>query len=342
MRNKLLLQHVLAWLIFISYEVLVSILLGAKKNLWGYLPYYILHIALFYTFVYVCRYFVDRFKQWWLLLIPATLVLFGVYLGLIIFSKAFFARTGLSGEVFDLNAMLIIGSVWRGVYFILLGSTYCLVGYLIEKIKDINRLKIQQLESERERYKLDNAYLLSQVNQHLLFNSLNFVYNTVRKASPDAAQSVMILANIMRHSLGGTGQDGKIDIMDEVDHINQLIEISKLRFNKGIYIDFETVIHRDLRFPPLILVTFVENVLKHGDLTNALHPATIYLEITDDKLLFTTCNLKKNTRLEYSTKIGINNAELRLTSAFGKDNYSLSLDDHNHNQLYNVNLSINI
>lgn len=341
MKNKLLLQHALAWLIFISYEVSVSILLGARKNLWGYLPYYILHIALFYTFTFVCRYYVDRIKQWWILLIPTALVIFAVYLALIIYSKAFFSHIGLSNETFKFDAILIIGSVWRGVYFLLLGSTYCLVLYLIEKIKDINRLKIRQLESERERYKLDNAYLLSQVNQHLLFNSLNFVYNTVRKASPDAAQSVMILANIMRHSLGGTGEDGKIDIMDEVDHINQLIEISKLRFNKGIYIDFETIIDRDLRFPPLILVTFVENVLKHGDLTNQLHPAVIYLEITSDKLLFTTSNLKKNTRLEYSTKIGIKNAELRLTSAFGKDNYSLSLNDHNHN-LYNVNLSINI
>ena len=340
MKNKLLLQHAVTWLIFISYEVSVSILLGAKKNLWGYLPYYILHIALFYTFTFICRYYVDRFKQWWILLLPTTLVIFAVYLALIIYSRSFFSYMGLSKEAFKFDTILIIGSVWRGVYFLLLGSTYCLVLYLIERIKDINRLKIQKLESEREHYKLDNAYLLSQVNQHLLFNSSNFVYNTVRKASPDAAQSVMILANIMRHSLGGTGQDGKIDITEEIDHINQLIAISRLRFSRGIYIDFETVIERDLRFPPLILVTFFENVLKHGDLTNELHPATIYLEITANKLLFTTSNLKKNTRLEYSTKIGIKNAELRLTSTFGKDNYRLDLDDQN--LLYNVKLSINL
>ncbi|WP_184543718.1 sensor histidine kinase [Mucilaginibacter sp. FT3.2] len=340
MKSKLLLYHASAWVIFILYEISISILLGASKNLWGYFPYYVIHITWFYSFIFLCRYAVDHFKRWWLFLIPVTLLVFVVYVLLIIITRKIFIDLHLSDETFKLDHVLFTGVIWRGIYFLLISSTYCLVFFLINKINENNRLKIKQLETEKEWYKLDNAYLLSQVNQHLLFNTLNFIYNAVRKASPDAAQSVMMLSSIMRHSLGGTGPDGKIGILDEIEHIEQLIEISRLRFGKRAFIDFEVNIDRELRFPPLILVTFVENVLKHGNFTLQEHPAIIYLEINATQLLFRTSNLKKNTQLEYSSKIGIKNAELRLASAFGAENYTLIMNDEG--TLYNVNLAINL
>src|SRR5690606_3906855 len=145
------------------------------------------------------------------------------------------------------------------------------------------------------------AYLTAQINQHLLFNIFNFIYNSVRKASPVAAESILVLSNIMRHSLQGTDEEGLIKIDNEIDHIIQLLRITRLRFGDQVFIEAEMINENpELKIPPLILVTFVENMLKHGDLTEEHEPCQIYLKVDKDKIFFKGKNLKKNTNLPYS------------------------------------------
>ncbi|NHA02813.1 hypothetical protein G7092_03355 [Mucilaginibacter sp. HC2] len=213
--------------------------------------------------------------------------------------------------------------------------------YIIEKNNRVNQLELKSLEAEKDRYKIENAYLLVQMNPHLLFNSLSFIYNSVRKVSPEAAKGVVILSDIMRHVLSGPDENGLILIDSEIDHINKLIEISRLRFQNDFYLSFNVNgVWDNVKIPPLILVTFVENLLKHGDLTESLSPGVINLEINPENILFSTQNLIKKTDLSYSTRIGINNAKLRLDSYFGQERYQLDFQKTINS--YNIMLNIKL
>jgi two-component system LytT family sensor kinase len=340
-KQKIIQRHVLTWALFILYEVSVSLSLGAEKGFWGYFPYYILHIALFYTYAHVILNFVWDKKQRWLYLIPLTILLLVVYLTLISLVRSAVVFFHLTNEKSAFSLQTFIGSVWRGIYFLLISSTYWMVNYLIDRNKRINELELQQITAEKNKYKLENAYLMTQMNPHLLFNSLNFIYNSVRKVSPETAKSVVILSDIMRHALSEPDQDGLIHIQEEIDHISKLIEICRLRFQDKFHLQFicdEEV--DDIKIPPLILVTIVENLLKHGDLTDKLHPALIEIGVNARQINLVTRNLIKDTQLQYSTRIGLKNTKLRLKSHFREDNFKLDLWEKDN--IYNVKLTINL
>ena len=341
LNQTIILRHILAWIIFITYEVSISAILGASMSCWSYFPFYVLHILLFYSYASFCLYLVRNKRQWWFYLIPLAIVLMILHQCLILSVEIGLSHFHLSDGTFVFTIKGLAGSVWRGIYFLLLSSCYCMIIYIIEKNNQVNQLELKNLEAEKDRYKLENAYLLVQMNPHLLFNSLSFIYNSVRKVSPEAAKGVVILSDIMRHVLSGPDENGLILIDNEIDHINKLIEISRLRFQNGFYLSFNVKgVWDNVKIPPLILVTFVENLLKHGDLTESQCPGVISLEVNPENILFSTQNLIKKTDLSYSTRIGIKNAKLRLDSYFGQEKYQLDFRKTVNN--YNIMLNIKL
>ena len=60
---------------------------------------------------------------------------------------------------------------------------------------------------------------------------------------------------------------------------------------------------------PLLLITFIENSFKYGELHDAKHSLSIKLSVVDDTLFFKTHNWKRRGPKEESEGIGI---ELRV------------------------------
>ncbi|WP_439879686.1 hypothetical protein ACSX1A_10905 [Pontibacter sp. MBLB2868] len=70
-----------------------------------------------------------------------------------------------------------------------------------------------------------------------------------------------------------------------------------------------------LKIIPLVLLTLVENVFQHGDLTNSVYPARITIHYTDQVLRVTTTNLiSPTTRTGH--QIGLENIRTRLALAY--------------------------
>lgn len=338
--NKPIYGHIIVWLIFIIYEIFVSITLGSNKNLWDYLPFYAIHILLFYTYAYILDHLSDNYKKN-ILWILGILITFAGYMVIIFFMKWILIQVNLIDTPYIINKSVVTGHVYRGVYFILLGTGYWLAKNKVQKDRHITELKINNIKAGRDNYQIQNAYLMAQINEHLLFNTLSFIYNSVKKISPSAAKSVEILADIMRHSLSGTDENGLINLVDEIEHIQKLCEISRLRFDNELYVDL--VIENELenaKIPPLLLATFVENVIKHGDLTIKETPATIYLKTSLNTIYLKTTNVKKSTGLRYAKSIGLQNTDLRLKAFCGESNYSMELAEVNN--IYTAILKMNL
>jgi sensor histidine kinase YesM len=241
---------------------------------------------------------------------------------------------GLNYHFVSLKSFLA-ESVWRGGYFIMLSTGYWVAANLIEAEREMRILEEKRARSEREAIEAENnlkqaqlQYLRNQINPHFLFNTLNFFYGQVLPVSPATADGIMHLANIMRYALTDKERNAKTLLEAEVEHIRNFIQLYRLRFGERLQVKFEVI--GDINFRmilPLVLITFVENSFKYGDLFDPEHPVRIQLQIDDQGLCFCTHNKKKVGPLEFSSSgIGIQNTRRRLDLVY-QDQYALDLQD---------------
>ena len=339
--------HIIVWTIFIIYELSYIYLLTGQLGKWEDLAiHYSLNITLLYTNTYLLALVYPK-KRWQLYIAVIIILEIGIYLVfhfLIVYFLAFFniAKPDLSNL-----RLTIIQEVYRAIYFIGISTGYWFALSIMRQKKMIDELhtsKIFQekasIELEKNLMKAKTAYLQSQLNPHLLFNTLNFIYNSVRKISESSAYAILLLAEMMRYSLSNVGDDGKVSLQKEIDHIFNLVKINQLRFNEKLNLkvdingEFE-----DTTIIPLLLLTFVENIYKHGDLTDPLFPGEIIINCEDHYLTMKCSNKKKKSIVNKGWGIGIENANTRLEIYYpNKHNIQIT----NTNEGFSLELKVHL
>jgi LytS/YehU family sensor histidine kinase len=119
-----------------------------------------------------------------------------------------------------------------------------------------------------------------------------------------------------------------VPVSTEVAFIENYMELERIRIRHGAAINFEKAYNPELRIPPMLLMTFVENIFKHGiDKSLEQNPVTISLVQQNDQLLFTTSNRKIDPEPgDQPGGFGIINLTKRLGLLYG-DKYQLAIDD---------------
>ncbi|MDN3548910.1 sensor histidine kinase [Mucilaginibacter aquaedulcis] len=336
--NRALIVHGLCWALFICYEIAGLYYSGVHlEQGYIYVYYYSLNIAYFYLFVRILNFIFTSDKPSYFL---------GFFLLMLLFTGNLLAKLALNNFLYtpriDLRKFdkqtqfFVVSTLIRTGYYTIIALFYWAAGH-------IAFFRKQALEAERERLLVQqdksvielklsetrNAYLQHQINPHMLFNSLSFVYTSVLQQTPEAARSIMLLSDMLRFCLDGAGEDGKTSVAAELTQISNLIEINQQRFNGKLFLNIEK--SGDLenyRIIPLILFTLVENLFKHGSLKNPSHPAVLRVQINaHGELSFFTYNLKKaKSRFARSTRIGIENIKKRMDFAY-PGRYHLHLTD---------------
>lgn len=328
--------HLLAWTTFITYEVAMILIISPTRTIgWEHTGYYGINIFLFYFHAHVILTyaFIRQNRPILLLaLIPLELV---VYIGLEVCLETVLNLFRIEQIAISLNLQSVLSYIWRAVYFMGISTAYWLVLTTLDKNKKIVNLDVQRLQAEKEKAELEknlilsrNALLQAQINPHLLFNTLNFIYNAVQDVSPKASDGVLLLSEVMHYGLQHLPEDGKTSLSSEVEHIEKYIALNQLRFSYPLQLQLHlTAKHAAHRIPPLLLLTFVENAFKHGDLTDPAFPATITLCCQNNRLHFSLKNKKRKQHARQGYGIGIRNARTRLTEAYGCDNYNLETQE---------------
>lgn len=346
--------HLLGWGLFIFYEVFfVTILLGSGKSsniLYDYILPYAINIGLFYFHAHCTLRFSFKNSRNRYLLFAALLItelllyLFLMNLNNIISTnkKSLFPLGVSKAELLPLLSQL-----WRGIYFVGFSTAYWLINRSVNYQKRINEMERMQVinmahknKLEKNLIEIENAYLQSQINPHLLFNTLNFIYNNVQQASTKASEAVILLAELMNHSLREQEDDGKTSLEKEVAQINNIIKINQIRFDNKLFLDVDIEgDFQNARIIPLGILVFIENLFKHGDLTDKNNPGKISLTYADNYLEVTTLNKKKNRSKIQSHGIGLQNIIKRLKTAY---NDAFTLTIKNEETQFYVHLSINM
>ncbi|MBI4166890.1 MAG: histidine kinase, partial [Acidobacteria bacterium] len=190
-----------------------------------------------------------------------------------------------------------------------------------------NNTRIERKLEEQERLliraRVDS--LISQINPHFLFNTLNTVSSLVR-FDPDTARTVVLkLSNILRRRL--RTQIHFIPFKQEVEFIDDYLDIEVVRFGKDKLqirkdIDPETW---DLVVPSMILQPLVENAIKHGigpkieggtiTLRSRRQKGKLVIEVIDDGI-----GIPDERRAEIlESGIGLSNVHERLQVLYSRE-----------------------
>jgi sensor histidine kinase YesM len=188
-------------------------------------------------------------------------------------------------------------------------------------------LKQQTEEILLQKSQAELNLLKSQVQPHFLFNALNSIYYRVYKVDAPSAGLIERLADIMRYFVDESPKD-EVPVSTEVAFIENYIALERIRIRHGASVNFEKAYSPDLRIPPMLLMTFVENIFKHGiDKSRKQNKVTISLVQQDDFLLFKTSNHKAEPEPgDQHGGFGIINLTKRLRMLYG-DKFELTIDD---------------
>ncbi|GAB2534723.1 sensor histidine kinase [Spirosoma aerophilum] len=201
----------------------------------------------------------------------------------------------------------------------------------------------ERTELVGERNTAELAFLKSQVNPHFLFNTLNNIYSLAYTKSDAAPGAILKLSELMRYMLydshGQEGETGRVPLTKEVDYLKNYVELEKLRVANA-NVQFTVEGNTDLfRIEPLLLVSFVENAFKHGDLTDQSHPLVLDLSVQHGTLRFDTLNKKTSRQTDAAGGIGLANVRRRLALLY-PNQHKLHITDEADSYACSLELSL--
>ncbi|SDT57321.1 Histidine kinase [Mucilaginibacter mallensis] len=229
------------------------------------------------------------------------------------------------------NLLALLGYVPGGVLIYILSLVFRIaIAYFTLK-QQTEEILLQKSQAELN-------LLKSQVQPHFLFNVLNNIYYRVYKVDPLSAGLIERLSDIMRYFVDESPKE-EVPVAIEVAFIENYMELEKIRIRHGATINFEKVYNPELRIPPMLLMTFVENIFKHGiDKSRRQNQVTISLVQQDGYLVFKTSNRKVlSVATNQPSGFGIVNLTKRLRMLYGSK-FELSIDQDG--ELYTAFLKI--
>ena len=216
------------------------------------------------------------------------------------------------------------------------GVLYSLVVALISALRNREyRALAAHLEAERKQSELSRQLAESklrmlqlQVEPHFLFNTLGSAQQLAERGAPDAAR---LIANLIRFLRAATPslREETSTLAQEASLIEAYLGIMKTRLGSRLaYGIVAPAALGDLRLPPGMLITLVENAIKHGiepaphggrvDVSAARVGDTVILSVVD-----TGAGLAPG--FEHQCGIGLANVRERLALLFG-DSARLDLE----------------
>jgi len=243
--------------------------------------------------------------------------------------------------ILEIIRMMVVGPISKGTLFypssphtwtkiLIVMATLIGVGLPV-RIWNTTRIERKLVEQEKALLQARMDALISQINPHFLFNTLNTISSLIR-FDPDMARTVLLkLSNILRRRL--KAQVHFAPLQQELDFIDDYLDIEVVRFGRDKLqirkeIDPQTL---DMVVPSMILQPLVENALRHGiapkieggaiTLRAKRGNGRLIVEVIDDGV-----GISEQRQTEvYGSGIGISNVRERLKVVYGQD-FSLKID----------------
>ncbi len=273
------------------------------------------------------------------LLIPKYLILekyfqFILYCVYTIIISAFFITISFFYGLIFLSSLKLEGMapmtrsplfLFIAVYFVVfIASAFSLVRHNYKSTSVNQELKNKILEAQLKLKEQELQYLKMQIHPHFLFNTLNTMYGFALKKSEQTTEMILKLSNLLDYLLYQVDKP-LVPLQDEINHIKDYVALEKMRFSDtlDINMNFENV-DSTLQIAPMLLIPFVENSFKHGQIKNKKLSIVMGLKCNEEHIRFSI----KNSILRHSENdqegIGLANIKKRLVLLY-KEKHELKV-----------------
>lgn len=289
-------------------------------------------IALFTGFFYTIDdngFFVYG-SHYWLAVVPTLFVIVMNISYTMWHAKKLSYRTLVLTAVY--NIVPIVGCAftkfWGNALVYILTMLVILLMYLMMHQDENLKSAEQSRQIMRQRAELANSrarIMMSQIQPHFLYNTLNAIYFLIEKDPATAQKAVTDFSDYLRMNIDSLSTAQPVEFDKELKHIETYLWIEKMRFDDELNVEYD-IRFRDFLVPALAIQPFVENAVKHGickkDGGGTLSFRTYktvsgcVIEIEDDGVGFDTSIVPDD---DGRTHVGVANSRHRLETMIGAE-----------------------
>ena len=127
----------------------------------------------------------------------------------------------------------------------------------------------REIDLTHQNIEIEMKFLKSQINPHFLFNALNNIYALSVIKNERTPEMILKLSDMLRYTLYGS-ESKKVKVAREIEYIQNFIEFQKLKMDSepNIVVDTSNC-NSELLIEPMLMIPFIENSFKHGNIDNA-------------------------------------------------------------------------
>ena len=162
---------------------------------------------------------------------------------------------------------------WEGGYVSKIGFIIAFVIALIVVLRIIpsqinTAVRARELKAEKQALQLELqesriSIMLSQMQPHFIFNTLNTIYHLC-EINPEIARSTIdSFAKYLRNNIDNLDRSEMIHFDQELSFVKAYLDIEKVRFDDELQITFDMPV-TNFKLPVLTVQPIVENAVKHG------------------------------------------------------------------------------
>lgn len=186
------------------------------------------------------------------------------------------------------------GPYWKSWWFITLAFILLAALIYIGLRWLLMRLRKGDIIEKKMVY-LERSALLSQMNPHFIFNSLNSIQSYIANNENDKANRFLAKFSRLIRAMLNHSRSAKVTLQDEIDSLALYLDMEKMRFKEkftySITVDDEIDSH-DIELPPMLIQPYLENAIIHGlakkggpgriELFYLLHGNYLVVTVTDN------------------------------------------------------------
>lgn len=304
--------HLLGWVVYYWLTASRNYTSEFEGNIYlAAASFLVLYIPLFYTVWFIVGYSATR-RAWKF-----------CFLMLLLFYPTLVSITYLMiYKLFPLYGIVFYNSEYRltwGDLFFTLIVEYCkllvhvfLFRLIIWGIRSIAVLKQQKSENSE----LKEQQLRFVMDGHFQYNVLSAIANQLAlKGNWEFARSLGRLGSVQRYSYEKTQARLKmISLREEINQVESLIDVMRLQHGSNDVVEYVkkgTV--EGHKVPPVLLLSFMDNVLKYASVKGSRRSIKITLDCQDDMFTFVAINkFESKRRFKLSSGIGLSSVQERL------------------------------
>lgn len=187
--------------------------------------------------------------------------------------------------------------------------------YVVNQQKQETQLTQRELELSESRINV----MVSQIQPHFLYNSLNSIYHLCEMDGEKAQQAISDFSDYLRGNLDSLKVSRPVPFETELKHLQNYLALEQIRFEDELKVVYD-IQESDFLLPALSVQPLVENAVKHG-VGKAQKGGTITITtrrvgdvyeviVKDNGVGFDLLELKQDGR----SHVGIENVRQRVQS----------------------------